>query len=267
MKKLLPNVEQTVFFVSTGRTATKAIAHYFSAFSDTTAVHEPGGSRLLRPLANMHACGRVTTPTMDRIFSVLRTPSLKRVSTPVYIEASPLLRGCLQTLADLFENPLLIHVVRNPATYIPSYINHGAFHGVKGLVGNRLPYWMPKPEECGDRRLRWSAMPVAERAAWRWAFINRMIEDGAAIFPGRYHRVRYEDLFHPQRRGLEELARVIGIEPPEDDAGSYSEIRVNASRVRRFPPVSEWEQDTRERVLSHCGALMQRYGYRLEDEA
>jgi len=258
------NTERVVIFVSTGRTATKAMATFFSAIPGVIARHEPPPARVLRILINLYMCGRVDRETMRRALTLSRGRLARRARTSVYVEASPFLRGCLDVLDDVFGKVHVVHIVRNPATYIPSYINHGAFNGLKGLIGNRLPFWMPKPEECSrPPRKTWAQMPLAERVAWRWTLLNQELNRGETLFPNRYYRVRFEDLFDPHGKALMEVSRWLGLAATPRDFEQIQRTRVNASRTRHFPAAADWDDKTRSIVQSYCGELMAMYGYEL----
>ncbi len=255
---------KTVFVVSTGRTGTQAIANYFDqSFVEVTAVHEPRPSRRFRVLSNRRLCGRTTDARVARSLIRSRKRLLKHIDNDIYLEANPFLHGCLPAIELAFPGAWLVHIVRDPRTYIPSHINHGVFRGLKGLAGCCFPYWLLKPDhyEASPHR-RWADMAHQERLAWRWNTINGVLEQGSEIFGDRYLRIRYEDLFDAHKSGLVAMADWLQLPDTERVRAAASGSRHNASRGTSFPPFQEWDSTTQEAVMKHCGKRMSEYGYR-----
>ncbi|MBA1146219.1 sulfotransferase [Ectothiorhodospiraceae bacterium WFHF3C12] len=257
---------QTVFIVSTGRTATKALAHYLhEAWPGVTATHEPWPSRPLRVAANMYRSRKISKKTMTMTLRYAR-PSLRHSHAGVHIEASPYLRSCIELLGEAFGDIRVIHLTRHPETYVRSYINHGVFSGAKGLAGKWIPYWHIKPEHIdSDSGLRWRTMNSAERIAWRWNALNSMLDAAADVYGERYLRIRYEDLFDENSHGLELISRWIGLEWTEELKRRTS-TPLNQSLRQRTPQDDAWSDELQRAVRQFCGDRMARYGYSLLDQ-
>lgn len=251
-----------VLLLSTGRTGTKALAHYFDgAFDNVYAVHEPPPSRTLRVASNRFLAGRVTEARLVEKYAAAREARLARVNEPVYLESNPFLHGFVGVLDRLFRAPRVVHLVRDPRTYVRSYLNYGAFRGVKGLAARYYPYWMLKPEQVDPTApRRWPDMSHVERLAWRWTTINTALDRGESLYGDRYLRVRYEDVFAEDGSGLRRLAEWAGLTPT---AGfeRLREERVNASTGKQAPKFDQWDAADRRVLLDLCGPQMERYGY------
>ena len=254
--------DTVILLLSTGRTGTKALAHYFdTAFDHVYAVHEPPPSRRLRVASNRFLAGRLPERRLVDLYVAARRGRLERVAQPVYLESNPFLHGFVGVLDRVFRAPRVVHIVRDPRTYVRSYLNYGAFKGVKGLAARYYPYWMLKPEQVDPAApRRWREMSRVERLAWRWKTINTVLDRGAALYGDRYVRVRYEDLFAEDGSGLRRLAQWAGLQPT---AGfeRLREERVNASTGKQAPKFDQWEPAERKVLLDLCGPLMERYGY------
>lgn len=258
---------QTVaLLLSTGRTGTKALAQYFdTSFAEVCALHEPAPSRHLRVASNRYLCGRLAREQMVKLFADARRDRVAAISEPIYIESNPFLHGFVDVLDDVFEAPRVVHIVRDPRSYVRSYINYGAFRGIKGLAARLYPYWMLKPEQVDPAApRRWTAMSQVERLAWRWATINASLDRGASIFGERYVRVRFEDLFAEDGSGLRWLAERIGLRPSAQFE-RLREERVNASTGRQMPKWEQWDAADRRALMELCGPQMDRYGYGAAD--
>ncbi len=211
---------RVVLVVSTGRTGTKALAQHLNAcYPHVCALHEPPPTRFyLRRTANRYLCGRLSREELVSILTRCRA----RMAGPqerhtIYVESNPGLSGFLDAIPDVFPDFQVLHVVRDPRTYIASAINWGVFNGVKGMLARYLPFWLPKPEYTHPRGAAgaptWKAMSPAERLAWHWRLINVHLDRGAALYGDRYLRVRFEDLFARDGSGLAEVVRWMGLPP------------------------------------------------------
>lgn len=274
--------EQVVVVLSTGRTGTQALAHYFNtAYDHVTALHEPKPTRHFRMMSNRSVTGKLPKETAVRALVRSRQRLVEKITRPVYIESNWYLYGFLEALRDVFGRPKILHVVRDPRTFIPSYINYGTFSGLKRIAAEFLPYWYLKPEQYDPgTSKRWSGMSEPERLAWHWHVVNREIDRGAAMYGDNYLLLRYEDLFPREKKdapgtaapaaslppGLTRLLDWIGLSPNEKLVQLMGDKR-NASRNRGFPRWDQWDEPTRQSVLAMCGEQMERYGYRTASPA
>ncbi len=258
---------KVAILVSTGRTGTRALAQYLDkAYPDVKALHEPSPSRNLKRISNRYLCKRISRDDLVRALTDSRRDLLARITEPIYIESNPFLRGFLDAFDEVFGGPLIVHIVRDPRTFIRSYINFGAFRGLKGLAAAYYPFWELKPElyERSPAR-RWRDMSPAERGAWRWATINGELNRGEELFGERYLRLRFEDLFTPDGSGLRTLTDWIGLPEKAEVAEAARTEKVNASRDRGFPKWENLDPGLRNAVLAHCKDMMQTYGYRVDE--
>lgn len=256
--------DQVILLLSTGRTGTKALAHYFDkAFDTVYAVHEPPRSRHLRIASNRYLCGRLTRQRLVEVYTSARRGRLAQVREPIYMESNPFLHGFVDVFDEIFRAPRFVHIVRDPRTYVRSYLNFGAFKGAKGLAARYYPYWMLKPEKMnpGSPR-RWRDMSGVEQLAWRWSTINAVLERGESLYGDRYLRVRFEDIFADDGSGLRRLAEWVGLQPTARFE-RLREQRVNASTGKQLPSFEHWGACDRQALIELCGPQMLRYGYAL----
>lgn len=260
--------ENVVVVLSTGRTGTQALAHYFNTcYDNVTALHEPKPTRHFRVMSNRAMAGKLSKETAVRTLVRSRRRLIEKITRPIYIESNWYLYGFLDALKDVFGRPKVLHVVRDPRTFIPSYINYGTFSGLKRMAANFLPYWYLKPEQCEQRPSRtWKQMSEPERLAWHWHVVNREIDRGAELYGGDYLLLRYEDLFAKNSEGalpagMARLLDWLGLPPSEKLLHLMRDKKLNASGDRGFPKWEKWDPAAREAVLAMCGKQMRRYGY------
>ena len=260
--------ETMVVVLSTGRTGTQALAHYFNTcYDQVTALHEPKPTRHFRVMSNRAATGRLSKDTAVRTLVRSRRRLIESITRPIYIESNWYLYGFLEALKDVFGKPKILHVVRDPRTFIPSYINYGTFSGLKKIAAQFLPYWYLKPEQYEPRPAKtWNQMSEPERLAWHWHVVNREIDRAAEMYGPDYMLLRYEDLFPKQAAeagppGLRPLLDWVGLPPSEKMVQLMRDKKLNASPNRGFPRWEQWDEPTRQAVLARCGEQMRRYGY------
>ena len=107
--------DKVVLVVSTGRTATKAIAHYFdTCYESVCARHEPFPSRPLRFASNLYLSGRISRSSLRSIMVLCRRHTLAGIAAPVYMETNMFTHGCLDVLDEVLGDVRVCHIVRHP---------------------------------------------------------------------------------------------------------------------------------------------------------
>lgn len=254
--------EQFALIVSTGRTATQALAHYLdSCYPQICALHEPKPSRFLRLVSNRFLSGNISKERALEIFLRKRTKLFRSLQQPLYIESSNFLHGFAAILNSIFPSYKVIHVVRDPRTYVPSILNHGTLRGLKGLAARYCPYWYMKPEllEKSPEK-RWDEMQDYEKLIWNWRFINSVLNECESVLGANYLRLRFEDMFKAENPSILTLVEWLGLEK-RNDLLQRAKNKLNKSRLAVCPKWEEWPSEWKELLLSHCGDLMRMYGY------
>jgi hypothetical protein len=250
-------VPRTVWIVSSGRTGTQFLAHYFDGnFDEVTALHEPPPRIRTRLVANAFAeaaCSRA------RVVSLLQDKKrrIDDIGSALYVESNPFLWGAIGCLDEVFEDPMIVHVVRDPRAQVRSSLNHGTSTGLKALANRFVPYWYPStPEDGGD----WIA-----RATGVWAFANRFLRDTGATCRD-YRVLRYEDLFDETHSGLHALCDAFGVAFAGAGANVDPSRKLNRGAGQVLDDWRVWTDEQCALVHRIAMPLMADYGYGSEPD-
>ena len=254
---ILAAMPGNVFILSSGRTGTKFLAEFFGAnFANVVARHEPAPSYQLRMLSNARAAGAASRSVLAAALRLSR-PGLWRGGDGLVIESNPFLYGFVDVLGELADSPTIIHIVRDPRTYVPSAINHGGSSGLKAAASALIPFWFPPVRLAPGV----GAHPgPVELFAGEWALVNRFLVEHGGGLPG-YHRLRFEALFDAENSGLRRMVELLGLSYPGDAAPVSAAEKVNAGRLNAIGGWASWEAGQRAAVERICGGLMREWGY------
>jgi hypothetical protein len=256
-------VQKTALILSSGRTGTQFLAHYFDAnYDDVVALHEPPPARWLRFASHAHMRGSLSDDRIRALLAWKRRRYDDRLETDFYIESNPFLSGFADVIADVWDAPIVIHVVRDPREHARSSLNHGTGSGLKGLANRLIPFWYPDVARilALDHEPSW-----IERAAGVWSIVNRLLCDAAPRF-SHYQRVRYEDLFDDSHSGLRAVCETLGLPYRDRDVAVAPGARRNESRRAALPDWRAWSREQCVSLDRICTPLMREFGYGDEPE-
>ena len=81
--------EKVVVVLSTGRTGTQALAHYFNTcYDNVTALHEPKPTRQFRVMSNMAIAGKLPRERAVKNLVRFRRRLVEKITRPIYIESN-----------------------------------------------------------------------------------------------------------------------------------------------------------------------------------
>jgi hypothetical protein len=256
-------VPKTALILSSGRTGTQFLAHYFDAnYESIVARHEPPPARWLRFASHAHMRGALSDERLRALLAWKRRRFDDRLEAELYVESNPFLSGFVDVIGEVWDAPIVIHVVRDPREHARSSLNHGTGSGLKGLANRLVPFWYPDVRHilALDHTPDW-----IERAAGVWSIVNAMLCEAAPRYP-HYHRLRYEELFDASHSGLRALCAILGVPYREGDAAVAPGERMNASRLRTLPGWREWSDEQCAALDRICAPLMREFGYGSEPE-
>jgi hypothetical protein len=252
------------FILSSGRTGTKFLAEFFNAnYTNVLARHEPRPSYPLRMLSNAYAAGKVSRPALIAALRISR-PILQRSRGDLYLESNPYLYGFVDALDEAINRQwrstgkvIVIHIVRDPRTYVASAINHGGSVGIKAAATRLIPHWFPPVRRAQGVSAR--PTPV-EMFAGEWALVNQFVGERGRPQPG-YHLLRYEDIFDEANSGLRRMCEIFGLGYPGETAPISAQEKINPARMNVIGPWDTWTEPDRAALMRICGRLMATFGY------
>lgn len=247
------------FILSPSRTGTVFLAHALrEQFPGTVWVHEPWPARAEVMLGNLRNDLGLGGRFLGWVFRSLRRRRFVRVASGGrYVEINPMLCPITDLLPTLDITLRVVHLVRDPRTWVRSILAFKA-SGYRRYLIDYIPFATPYPS---PRPAGWNRLSPPERALWRWTHCNRRILN---IKPACacYQLVRYEDLFAPaaavRNRALADLLETLGFPEEPDLSWFETEQRKNPAPASPYQHL-QLEEST---VTTICGDLLDEFGYR-----
>lgn len=258
------NIEIPITFIlSTGRTGTQFFSSYLTeSCHDILCLHEPKPSRRFKWYSNFYLNQKISSAFVARQFLKSRQNVLKRTDYSHYVESSNFMFGNMPAIEQVASELSVIHLVREPLSYIRSHLNKGFWSGIKGFTARNIPGWL----EFLDPEIRKSGDPVLILAA-RWIYVNRIIGSYQQKYP--YLNIRFEDLFNADiKTGIESLNTIrefLQCPGLTDNQQKYwlgqRENQSPKMRASQYPVESKHIKYLQD----HGKELLDLYNYKLED--
>ena len=252
--------EKIVFFLSTSRTGTKSLAEGLMN-EQTLSPHQPSFSRLLTIASNYHLHGWLTKRWLEWLVSHLREPQILNADCQYYMQVFSLDYLPAKIISEKYSSVYVIHIVRDPRTFVPSYLNW--MHSrLKSYVANKIVFgWHPSGLFVGDIPWQtWRRMDEFQKVCWHWRFKNSLLE---SLFENyrNYTRVKFEDLFSEKGEVvLRSLFSFAGI----SYQAKFSHIlqqKKNLSSKKKFPQWDQLPKEKQRQLLDICSEGIRKYCY------
>lgn len=253
------------FILSAGRTGTSFLAFVCPVLTPHRQyVQEPPWSRSIFMLSNAASAGWVSPHWAERLFVHNRARRLAAIGTPFeMVEINPFLAPLTPRIPDLVLSSRIVHMVRDPRSWIASMANFKAWGWRRAAID-----WVPFTQTVHPAaRSYWRQLDTIRRYAWRWRLANEQIEASR----GRCHHyvmVRYEDLFSIDRttrsQALKSILTTLGAEHEIDDSAIPWDTVVNPSIEHELDSWESWSADAKREVADIVALLMRRFGYDTE---
>ncbi|MFM8320035.1 MAG: hypothetical protein ACKOC5_03885 [Chloroflexota bacterium] len=254
---------QPIIIVSTGRTGTVFFAGLLAdLFPNIEAFHERGFSHSLNILSNLYYSKLIPKSVLTTAWKAFKSRELNECQKPYIVEANTFLYGVVATAPELYPGLRVVHLVRDPRSYVRSHINWNA-HRARSYVASRfVPFWRPNPFLVGQMPLAQAVrLSEFERYCWIWDFKNRAIQQlEKSSVP--YLRLRFEDFFGgpaPEQQ-FNCMLEFMGL-PPVSGVEARFRKPANEAKGDSFPAWQNWSPGMCARLVELCGPLMSAYGY------
>ena len=140
---------QIIFILSTSRTGTKALAEGL-ADEDIMSPHQPPFSRLLTVASNYYLHGWLPEWLIKRLVYLIRESQITSAPCKFYIQVFSLDHIPAKYLFEKHRNMSIIHIVRDPRTFVPSYLNWIRTRAKSFIANNFVPGWHPSGFFTGE---------------------------------------------------------------------------------------------------------------------
>ncbi len=252
--------EKVVFVLSTGRTGTKALAEGLCA-EDVLSRHQPPFSRILTIAANYHLYGWLPLSMLEKMVEIIRERQIRKANCRYYVQAFALDFFPARIITEKIPDVSIIHIVRDPKTFVPSYLNwmNSRF---KSFVANRLvPGWHPSGFFTGEMGFgAWNKMSSMEKVCWHWVFKNSLLESMFQEY-SRYKRIFFEDLFSQNGPTvLKDALEFAGV-PYNSRYDNIFRKKKNTSKRQTVSLWEKWPVQKKNALLEICSDKMKDYGY------
>jgi len=254
-----------VLIVSTGRTGTRFLAQFLgSHYPCVEAHHTTDWSRLMNVLGNMQLTGLIGEGAVLAAWRTLKGQRFAMTEKSHFVDSNNHLFAFAAIARRVYPGVRIIHVVRDPRTYVRSHLNWSKQRLSSYVANYLIPFWQPNGwllREVGFKE--WVTMSKFEKFCWIWDFKNRLMAAiEATTVP--YLRVRFEDVTGLSGEGdqLDMLLRFVGLDPDNRPRGETRPV--NETTERKFPGWEKWSSADCLALERHCGEQMRRYGYGCE---
>ncbi|MEJ2052255.1 MAG: hypothetical protein P8Y60_20895, partial [Calditrichota bacterium] len=230
------------------------------------------GKTGIRNLSQSYVSKRIDLNRLVDELYQQRSGYYKAINKELVIEAYSGWYGVIPGIKKLFDHYKIAIIIRDPRTWVTSYMNFGTKYGKRDWV-NKLGYQRLNPRMAGEEKYiqSWNYMDTFQRLCWLWqAVYEIMIRDGIGDI---YCQIfRYEDLFlsPSKRETFRDFLRFITTFPNRayewQPLNGILDQKINNSKHDEFPNWKKWGADRAQFLRSMCGHLMQQYGYGMEEE-
>ncbi len=265
LRRLDPRIRQPIFVLGAPRSGTSFLGRCIAALPDVSYHFEP---RLTKALARDVYEGRRPVDRAGRYFrgyygTLLLLAGHGGLS---FAEKDPENCFIVPFLAATFPDAVFVHVIRDGRDVAVSHAAKPWLAATsaglrrRGRSGNA---WGPHPRFWVEphRHEEFSTVSDLARSAWMWRrFTSSALDHLAALAPGRFLEVRYEEMVRAPAQAAERMADFL---PNRGDAARDA-LR-SAFGQARSDSVGRWRTAlTRPQLVDidrHAGELLERLGY------
>ena len=150
---------QPILIISTGRTGTIFLSRLFSDLypfdpaqgkPDVASYHERGASRLIQILTHLHFSHLFPKSGLKFTWKLLKGNEIVSCEKKFHIDANNFLYGLASLAPELYPNLKVIHIVRDPRTYVTSQLNFSRQKRTSFIANYLVPFWQPNPFIIGE---------------------------------------------------------------------------------------------------------------------
>ena len=247
--------KQVILIISSGRTGTNFMAHWFSSLSDEFySVHEPSPD-LFQLGIEKYRNKKVITPNLFKIKRALQLYKLNKKRKTIYIESNPNLLLLLPELNKLFKNLKIIFIKREFESYLLSAIN-------KSPDNSSINYFYSDTDsrkrvtaiDFNDLEYKeiWNNLSREEKIAWWWKKSNEIIDKYNLDYNNSVV-IKYEELFNNDNENLLsntlKFIELKHIKLSADDLAHFK-VKKNENKIKIISQFDELDDVLKKKLYS-----------------
>jgi hypothetical protein len=252
------------FILSTGRTGTQFFSKYLSeTCDDLICWHEPKPSRRFKWYSNFYLSKKLSGEFIARQYIRTRRSVLFKDSCNHYVESNNFIFGCMEPISTTASHLAVLHIIRDPFSYVRSHLNKGFWKGIKKFTAKNVPGWL----ENIDPAIKSSNDPVMILLA-RWIYVNRIIYNYQDQL--KYMSARFEDVFDASNISsfgkLNEIREFLGYDALPDAINRQWLSR--PSNISKTALADDWPvlQKHNEYLAQNGYDLLEHFNYSIEEQ-
>ena len=245
-----------VYFLSTGRSGTNFLHNFLKEYyPDTSISHQTKWSRVLNIISNLPIPIRQRTVLVKFVFINLKK-QYPPLSTLDPLLSIPISLCLLDSIID--EDVKIIHLVRNPKSFVSSFINWKRNSIKKTILHHIIPFWQPTPFIYKQNLLLFNKF---YHFCWIWKFKNQFFYSNFKNH-SNYKLVQIEELTNSAKGvdKLKELCHFIGL-PEKNISKNIISKKINPSLKKSFPNFEDLSIKKQSYLINVCGSLMKEFNY------
>jgi len=245
--------KQVILIISSGRTGTNFMAHWFSELSDEIySVHEPSPDLFQIGIDKYRSKKEISIKFL-KINRALQLYKLNKSHKNVYIESNPNLILLLPELNSLFKNIKIIFIKREFETYLLSAINKSPDKSNKNYFYSETD---PRKRITAidfndeDYKEKWKTLFREEKIAWWWKKSNEVIDEYNTEYSNSII-VDYEILFNKNNENtLKKILKFVGLQHLKLSQANleYFRVKKNENKIKLVDDFMEIDENLRERL-------------------
>lgn len=257
-----------IVIISTGRTGTIFFSRIIGElYPEVAAYHERGFSQPIQILTNAYFAGLFPKQGLILGWKIFKGYEIPTCNKPYHVDSNCFLYGLSSVAPQLYPGLKVVHIVRDPRTYVTSHLNFAKFRTTSFIANYLIPLWQPSPFLNGE--IPWKRFfffSRLERYAWIWNFKNKIMDSiEHSCIP--YLRVRFEDIFYSNtpEDAFNQITDFIGL-PRKVDIRERFFQPVNQAPKNTFPEWIDWTPYQCKQLQTLCGERMAKYGFGNEED-
>lgn len=253
--------KKPILFLSTHRCGTKGLADFFEYYYPLFhSVHQPAFSRRI----NIATTLRIHDTIGNQIFSdVCLKRKLKQIessTSEVYVETNGFNLLLAKLIADNYTDTKLVHIVRDPRTWVISYMNWTKSRPKSKFAYKFIPFWNIDASKLGYMsKQEWAGLEEYQKFCWWWKIKNDIIIEKYSK-DSRYIRFRFEDLYLSQNTEyVKSLIDFMGLDYTNEMPDFFQKKRNISQSI--YKKEEFWNKERLDSLKTIVGPDMEFYNY------